>query len=253
MGCDWFVVPTKVVISCPAATNVPFGSFQGQRRPSPISPSSHSSRQNARSSRPPDSFRPALRRDRSACAIPPLTPLFHRPHHSPRRKSRPKRRILAQVGREKSELRGCLQSRLPAQHLSQSRRNLAAREFHPVMRIKHLDFGAKASWEQFVRSDTQGCCHYEKLKIGNATILGFHSSDGFAANVPAKHLKPHRKLILCPPYSLAEFADLRPNDIQFGGVFSDAIHRIKTIPALCELHCTFYPCTWAADLQNDRK
>jgi len=111
-------------------------------------------------------------------------------------------------------------------------RHLPTRELHSIVWVKNFDFRAQASWEQFICSDTQRCCHNEKFQIGNAAVLGFHSSHGFPADVPPENLQPHGKLILRPALSLAEFTNLRPDYIQFGRVCSDAVYRIKTTPAI---------------------
>ncbi len=66
--------------------------------PHPARPCLRSSRQNARSSRLPFAFRLDLRRG-VPLRIPPLTPCSIAPLHSPRRKSRPKRRFSAHSGR----------------------------------------------------------------------------------------------------------------------------------------------------------
>ncbi len=128
---------------------------------------------------------------------------------------------------------------------SRLRRDLAAREFHTIVGIKHFDLGAQSARKQLVGGDIQSRRHNKKFQVGDAPVLGFHPGHRFAADVPARHLQPDGKLILRPALSLPKFTNLRPDHILFGGAFSDAVHRIKTIRRLRELHCTFSACAFA--------
>lgn len=97
--------------------------------------------------------------------------------------------------------------------ISGRRRNLAAREFDPVMWGQFLDLAAQIARKQVVSFDSQYPGDHEHFQIRHPARLVFQPRHRFPAGVPAKELQFQGKLILRPPFALAHFAHLRADDI----------------------------------------
>jgi hypothetical protein len=94
------------------------------------------------------------------------------------------------------------------------RRNLAAREFGPVLRPQFPESLASVSGEQVIRLDAENLGEREQLEVSNPSILVFQPIHGFAARNPAQQLKAHSEAILGPSLSRPEVSNLRADHVK---------------------------------------
>jgi hypothetical protein len=105
---------------------------------------------------------------------------------------------------------------------SRRARNLTARKFNPVLRIKPFEFSAEAARKQIFHFHTENAGNDEQFQIGNPALLVFQNRHRFATGVPAQQLKFDGQIILRPVLALAEFPHLGADDIQLCRRFFDA-------------------------------
>ena len=109
----------------------------------------------------------------------------------------------------------------PGQRPSRSARNLSARKFDPVLRVKRFEFCPDAAWKQVFHFNTQHTGENQQFEVGNAPLRIFQTRHRFTAGIPSHQLQFDRKLVLRPSLLLAQFSHLRADHIQLRRLFFD--------------------------------
>ena len=105
---------------------------------------------------------------------------------------------------------------------SRRTRNLTARKFDAVLRIKLFELPTNAARKQIVHFRAENTGEDKQFKIGNTPLHIFKARHRFPAGVPTEQLQFDGKLILRPPPSLADFSHLRADDVQLCRLLFDA-------------------------------
>jgi len=130
----------------------------------------------------------------------------------------------------------------PGQRPSRSARNLSARKFDPVLRVKRFEFCPDAAWKQVFHFNTQHTGENQQFEVGNAPLRIFQTRHRFTAGIPSHQLQFDRKLVLRPSLLLAQFSHLRADHIQLRRLFFDTGTLATGHGAACRLYLTF--CGW---------
>ncbi len=105
---------------------------------------------------------------------------------------------------------------------SRRTRNLTARKFDAVLRIKVFELPAHAARKQIVHFRAENAGEDKQFKVGNAPLHIFKARHRFPAGVPAEQLQLDGKVILGPPPLPADFPHLWADDVQLCRLFFNA-------------------------------
>ena len=121
---------------------------------------------------------------------------------------------------------------------SRRTRNLAAREFDPVLRIKLFEFSADASRKQTFQPHAENAGEDEQFEVRNAPLLILKARHRAPAGVPALQLHFDRKLVLGPPLLSAQLSHLGTDNVQFCGRSFDTCTLTAERTQSCRLYLT---------------
>lgn len=108
------------------------------------------------------------------------------------------------------------------EHQSRGARNLAARKFDAVLRIKVFQLPTNAARKQIVHFRAEHAGEDKQFEIGNAPLHIFKARHRFPAGIPAEQLQLDGKVVLRPPPLPADFPHLWADDVQLCRLFFDA-------------------------------
>ena len=98
----------------------------------------------------------------------------------------------------------------PGQRPSRRTRNLAARKFDPILRVKPFKFCPDAAWKQAFHFNTQHTGENQQFEVGNPPLRIFQTRHRFPAGVPSSQLQFDRKLVLRPAFRWRNFLTCGP-------------------------------------------
>jgi len=126
----------------------------------------------------------------------------------------------------------------PGQRPSRSARNLSARKFDPVLRVKPFEFCPDAAWKQAFHFNAHHTGENHQFEVGHAPLRIFQTRHRFPAGIPSNQLQFDRKLVLRPSLLLAQFSHLRADHIQLRRLFFDAGTLATGPGTACRLYLT---------------
>ncbi len=110
-------------------------------------------------------------------------------------------------------------------------RNLAAREFRPVVRPHGFDFPFEVWRKKFLEIHVQYSAEHVNFQIRHSTGLIFQPRKGILTHIPSEQLQLHGQPILRPALACAQLAHLRPDHVQVCSVVFDCA-SLAIIPLL---------------------
>jgi hypothetical protein len=132
--------------------------------------------------------------------------------------SRNRARCKQLLGLSRSPVSSCQKDGQP----SRRTRNLTAREFDPVLRVKVFKLPGNATRKQIVHFRAENAGEDEQFEVGNAALHVFKARHRLPAGVPAEQLQLDGKVVLSPLPLPADFPHLWADDVQLCRLFFDA-------------------------------